>query len=333
MKIGSKRISRVAAIGCVAAALVVGACASGGDDDGDDASGHSAEQTSSVGTPAPGVTANATADANASPARGTPGAQTPSSAGNTPITGGGNGTPAPGSTPGPSGEFEATVAAEAGGDIAGGDPSQPQQPVGDVPTPPPGATVDDDEIAPPNPPQSGMQVIVDMDATTAGIQPTRSVSVGDVIKVAIVGANLPSDGIAAFNFSLDYDKTKVVAPSYTGGSSTDRNPDFNNEALGDGWTCLPAPEGDVDDEGGINGDGNPATGSALLSCFIVGSGGGGTLVMATVEFHAVAAGNASLSLNNVAIIDNASNPIAYCDGDTDTGGAPVPCVDASMTVQ
>ena len=121
-------------------------------------------------------------------------------------------------------------------------------------------------MAPPDPGVSGLQLIIDADASEPGIQSSRTVNAGDVFRVAVVAADV-TEGIAAFNFYLNYNRAVAIAPSYTGGATTDRNPDLHEETMGAGWSCLPAPEGDLDDAGGINGDGNPATGQALLSCF------------------------------------------------------------------
>lgn len=336
----TSRLAALALASAVALGVLTAACGGGGDDDDADSTpGVSASRT--AGT----ITAGGTSAAGSRTVVGeespsgdeTRASGSPSAPGNTPTGGstggptGGNSTPQPGGTANP---VEATFAAEAGADIAGGDPSQPKEPVGDPPTPPPGASIDDDEIADPNPPQAGLQIILDMDATEEGIQSSRDVQVGDVIKVAVVAANLPAGGIPAFNFNVDYDKTKIVAPSYTGGPSEDRNPDLNNNALGSGWSCLPAPEGDLDDPGGIAGDGDPATGQAFLSCFVLGSGGGGTTVLATIEFRVIAAGSSDLSINNVAITEGETfQQIAYCEGDPAGDGQAVPCVGASVRVQ
>jgi hypothetical protein len=319
----------VAASVAVAFVIVVfgGACSNGGDDDDGGASpGATASRTNSAGTAGP--------ETSSSPGRGTPGPlPTPVDGERTPAPtaeGGGAGSSnGGGSASTPSAE-EATIAAEVGGDIAGGDTSDPREPVSTIP--PANGSADPANITDPQPNASGVEIIVDLDASTPGIQSERTVSVGDMVRVAIVATNL-SQGVGAFNFFLDYDRTRVVAPSYAGGSSTDRNPDMNNAAMGDGWTCLPAPEGDVDDPGGIEGDGNPLTGRALLSCFSTGGGPSGTLVLATVEFIAVEAGTTQLSLNNVSVAsDDTYTEIARCETDT-TEGPPVPCHPGTILVQ
>jgi hypothetical protein len=313
-------------------AIVAAGCGGGGDNDGGGTPNASGTSTTASRTATGTGTPDGTSvDPSGSPVRGTAGVPTPAGAGNTPVTGGGGGaTPGAVATPN---AFEATFAAEAGGDIAGGDPSQPRQPVGSVPTPPPGAAVDPPAIAPPNPSATGLQMLLDLDASTPGIQTSRTVSVGDVFRVAVVVTNVPPEGVSAFNFFLNYDKTKVVAPTYTGGSSNDRNPDLNNDALGEGWTCLPAPEGDTDDPGGISGDGNPATGQALLSCFLLDSAPSGTLVLATVEFHAIASGSVPMTINGVALAGGPTiNTFGRCEADADTGPA-IPCTGATVTVK
>jgi hypothetical protein len=311
----------LAALLVLYAALALAGGCRGDDDD--------AQPESSRPAPTGGVAVTRTA---ASGAGGTPSARTPGSAA-TPVpsvvASGGNATA---SSEGPS-SFESTFAAEAGEDVVGGDPSDPRELVGDVPTPPPGASIDSGEVALPDETDDGVQIVVDMDAALPGVQSSRTLSIGDVFRVAIVVTNVPSDGVSAFNFFLDYDRTKIVAPSYTGGSSTDRNPDLHNATLGDGWACLPAPEGDLDDPGGIEGDGDPATGRALLSCFNPEGATSGTVVVSTVEFYAVAGGESSLTLSGVAM-GGGPGIIEFgrCEGDI-TLGPVIPCVTGSVTVQ
>ena len=201
----------------------------------------------------------------------------------------------------------ASLGADGAGNVAGGNPADAQHVVVPVPvvTPDPGVVVkvDSTVIAPPDPASTEVTFAIDTDASTAGVQTTRTVHVGDTIQVAVILANVPADrGIDAFNFTLNYDKTKIFAATLTGGSSVDRNPDLNVAALGPdaGWTCLPAPEGDLDDPGGTSGDGIPTTGQAFLSCFTPGTGNAtGNLVLATITFHVIAKGSTNLSLEEV----------------------------------
>lgn len=216
-----------------------------------------------------------------------------------------------------------------GGDIGGGDPSAPRETVGDVPAPPPGAQIDPDEVAPPEPGVSGLQLIVDANATEPGIQSSRTVNAGDVFRVAVVAAN--ASDIASFNFFLDYNRALAIAPSYAGGSTTDRNPDLDEGTMGAGWSCLPAPEGDTDDPGGINGDGDPATGQALLSCFNTSTGTSGALVLAVVEFRAITSGTLSLSLSGVALGNSETVLLGKCESDPGED-PPIPCIGATVNV-
>ena len=312
----------------IALAAFGGACSTGGDDDDNgESSSPAASRTSSGGTVGP--------ETSSSPGRGTPGPlptavddeRTPAPT----AEGGGAGSSSGGGSASTPSAGEATIAAEVGGDIAGGDTSDPREPVSTIP--PANGSADPANITDPQPNASGVEIIVDLDASTPGIQSERTVSVGDTVRVAIVATNL-SQGVSAFNFFLDYDRTRVVAPSYAGGSSTDRNPDMNNAAMGEGWTCLPAPEGDVDDPGGIEGVGNPFTGRALLSCFTTESqSASGTLVIATVEFIAVEAGTTQLSLSNVALFaEGLFVEFARCEGDA-TSGPIVPCRPGTILVQ
>lgn len=251
---------------------------------------------------------------------------------------------APGSADGLS-DFEATVASGASADIAGGAPSDPPRVVVPVPavTPAPGTTpvVDPTQFAAPVADGSDLALVVDADAASDGDQSSRTVRAGDVFKVAVVIQNVPPSannigGVSAFNFELDYDKTRIVAPTVQGGPSTQRNPDLNVPALGGvdaGWTCLPAPEGDLDDPGGINGDGDPATGQAFLSCFTPGKGqASGTLVLAIVTFTAIAPGSTTLSLRNVDVSDPLGITLGSCTGDPGDGPF-IPCRQATVNVQ
>ncbi len=317
----------VAALFVMAAGLAV-ACGGG--------KGNEEQTQTAEGTSAAAPSASATRGTPSPGASGTPGTAAAGSATAPAPTGG---TPAPGATA-PAADATFT----AGGDprIVGGDPNAPQQVVATIPAPPPGVTpaVDPTEIAPPNPPSNDLQLYVDLDASQPGIQSSRTVNVGDVFRVAVVAVNVPAytgsvGGLAAFNFIVEYDKTKVVAPTIENGPSVSRNPALNVAALGGEeaqWSCLPAPEGDLDDPGGIEGDGNPATGQALLSCFTPATGhASGTLVLGVVEFHAVAAGSSNLHLTFVELDDVGFDPFAICHV---TNRSPdVPCNDASVTVE
>lgn len=276
----------------------------------------SARSTGEAGSPSSGASAE----------RGTPGVQTPST-GRTAAPDSGGSTPAGG--PATASSADATLVAGTGGDIAGGDPSAAREPVGDVPTPPPGARADPDEVAPPEPNVNGLQLLIDADASEPGIQASRTVNAGDVIRVAIVAAN--ASDIAAFNYFVDYNRAVAIAPSYTGGSTTDRNPDLDEGTAGAGWSCLPAPEGDTDDPGGINGDGNPATGQALLSCFNVGGTASGTVILGIVEFRTVAPGTLTLGLSSVTLGNSGGAEIGRCESDQ-TPGPAIPCIGASVVV-
>jgi hypothetical protein len=230
----------------------------------------------------------------------------------------------------------ATETALAGQDITGGDENAPREIVSTIPAVEPrsGTTpvIDPAEIAPPNVDTGEISFIVDMDASTPGIQSGRDVNVSDVFQVGIVLTNIPPNqnnlgGLASFNFQLNYDKTKIVAPTYAGGPVTGRNPQLNLTDLGgpdNGWQCLPAPEGDLDDPGGLGGDGTPETGQAFLSCFTAGAvSSSGTLVLATVSFTAIAKGTTQLTLSDVAAADGVSVEFAHCPGDSPN--AIVPC--------
>lgn len=238
----------------------------------------------------------------------------------------------------------ATATALAALDISGGDPNATPVIVVPIPTviPRSGTTpvIDPTEIAPPNTSTDQISWIVDMDASTPGIQATRDVNRGDVFQVAIVLTNVPPNannlgGLAALNFTLNYDKTKIFAPTYSGGPLTSRNPRLNLPDLGGveaGWQCDPAAEGDLDDPGGGSGDGNPATGEAFLSCNTSGAApSSGTLVVATISFTAVAEGSSDLTMTSVSAADSVAVAFASC-GD-DGPDHVVPCEAGKVTVR
>jgi len=237
-----------------------------------------------------------------------------------------------------------TATAEVGQDITGGDTNATPEVVSTIPAvqPKPGTTpvIDPTQIAPPNVSTADLSLVVDMDASTPGIQSSRDVNPGDVFQVGIVLTNIPPNqnnigGIAAFNFQLNYDKTKIVAPTYAGGPGTDRNPRLNLADLGGpdaGWQCLVAAEGDLDDPGGLGGDGKPETGEAYLGCFSgTGTTASGTIVLATVSFTAIAKGSTQLTLSDVAVADGVAVEFAHCAGDD--ANAVVPCEAGAANVQ
>lgn len=223
-----------------------------------------------------------------------------------------------------------------GTSVSGGAPDSTPQVVNTLPPPPPGKTpqIDPTEIAEPDAPGGATKAYIDMDASEPGIQATREVTAGDQFKVAVVFANVPPKqgdlgGLAAFNWEVNYDKTKIVAPTISGGDIKARNPDLNLPDVGGeaaGWDCLPAPEGDLDDPGGIDGDGQPNTGQAFLSCFTAGTGdASGTLVTGVITFQAVASGTVTLELVNISAGDAVGIEIMSCDT--------IECVGATVTVR
>jgi hypothetical protein len=283
------------------------------------------------------------------------GSTTPSSASRSATTGGGGATtvaigtstPIPTVSDADAAATETVAAATAtalsGQDIVGGDPNATPRIVNTIPaahvksgtTP----VVDSTQIAPLSPPSSEIAFYIDLDASTPGIQMTREVNPGDVFQVGVVLANVAPNqnnlgGLAAFNFILNYDKRKIVAPSYSGGLATNRNPKLNLADVGAtaGWVCIPAPEGDLDDPGGIAGDGNPDTGQALISCATSGQGpSSGTLTLATITFTAIASGSTEMTLSDTAAADTVAIEFANCA----VGGTHsiVPCPSSTLTVK
>ena len=239
---------------------------------------------------------------------------------------------------------DATAIGSGVGSVSGGDPSQPRQIVSTIPAPPKGYTPVVDPTLTPVPAGTDptevaetpeFRLAIDLDLTTPGIQGTRDINVGDTILAGVYIENMPAPseggGIVAFNFTVKYDRTRLLAPTVGGDEPTNRNPDLNQAGLGSGWSCLPAPEGDLDDPGGINGDGDPATGEAFLSCFSTSGTRTGTILLATIEFHAVASGTSALDFMNVAVGAGAGDEVARCQ-DTAPGKV-VPCTGGSVTIR
>jgi hypothetical protein len=335
---------------CAVLALLA-ACGGGGDDDdnGDEtptatrASG-TRTGTATSGTPGASGTgaadgspgAGGTAAAQSTPAPGTTAAAqatTQSETGATPGSG-----EDPGSGPAIEGAPTPTDAERQLNSGEGIDPEQsggniddPPRIVTDLPDPPAGASIDPNTIADPNVSTGGIEFIIDTNASQPGIQSSRDINVGDVINVAIVTTNVPGTGLSSFNFVLDYDITKIVAPTINGGSSLARNPNANESGLGltSGWVCSPpGPEGDRDEPGLVSGDGDPATGEAFISCYSTAAPSAmGTVVLATVQFQAVASGTTTLSLSETQTSEGSFNALAGCDLEPI-----VPCRTATITV-
>jgi hypothetical protein len=314
--VGVKRAILVSAL--IASLTLLAACGGGGDD---------SNGSSSTGTPGASVTARRTGTAQPS-GTGTAEAGTPAAQATTDPNGP-DGVPDSGDEPVPV-------------DIGGGDPNAQPEIVATVPpvTPKAGITpiVDPTEIAEPQV-QGELHMVIDLDAATPGIQATRDVNVGDTIRVGVVIVNAPQHvndlgGISAFNWVVNYDKTKIVAPTIAGGLATQRNPFANIAAVGGAaanWDCLPAPEGDLDDPGGIDGDGDPNTGQAFLSCFSTAGVTGGTIVLGVVTFQAIAPGSVNLTLSQLSVGDLLGTEFATCP--VDTGPAKVPCDGATLNVK
>lgn len=308
-----KRIALVVAVGAVALALI--GCGGGGDDKKDEGStpAGAASRTSAAGT---GGTASA----------------------------GGASTPGAAATADPNATLSPDEQTAQANPVFGGSPDQTPAVISTAPavTPISGTTpvVDPTEIAPPDPESSDLRFVIDADASKPGIQASREVNPGDTFRVAVVAANVgeSTGGLSAVQWTLNYDRTKIFAATISGGDSTARNPDLNVDGLGGaqaGWQCLPAPEGDLDDPQGQNGDGNPATGQAFLSCFSVGSPNTmGDIVVAVVTFTAVAPGQVTLSLSDMVAGNGLAIAWAACEGQQGNDDAPrVPCDTATVTVR
>lgn len=226
-------------------------------------------------------------------------------------------------------------------DVTGGDPNLAPRIVATAPPVKPRAgttpSVDPSAIAEPSGPPSGVRFLLDMNASEPGIQTDRDVNVGDTIRVAVVAANMPAGGndggMAAVQFTVNYDTSKLFAPTISNGPTTDRNPDLNTVVLGEdlAWQCLPAPEGDRDAEGGIDGDGNPLNGEAYLPCFTISRGiATGTFVIGVIEFQALASGEVDLTLTDTLSVNFLGLSIAACSPNE----APVvPCDGATLNIR
>ncbi len=310
-------MKKTALVAAVALAMAAAFVACGGDDDGDNGDG----------TPAASATAR-TAGGGSPAASGTDAAGTPGSA----------------PTIDPLGTRDPSEQTAIADPVFGGSPDDTPVVISTIPavTPIAGTTpvIDPTEVAPPDPQPSDLRAMVDVDASKPGIQTSREVNPGDTFRVAIVYANVgeATGGLSATQFVLNYDRVKIVAPSVSGGDSTERNPDLNTHGLGGtaaAWDCMPAPEGDLDDPGGVNGDGDPNTGQAYLSCFTVGTPNMmGDLVIGVITFHAVAPGQTTLSLHDLIAANGIAIAWAACEGDPGNEDTPrIPCDSATITVR
>lgn len=357
-----KRVS-ILLVGLLALASVAAVACGGGGDDDDGTPGANTTRTTTArtatksGTPGSETATGGTPGANA-----TPGASGGSVvAGATGATGGTPGaipTRDPNATPGantdgivpdtaptPSqAELDAAdgISEEDVEQIYGGDPTDPPTVITDLPDQPADASTDPTTVAAPEPDAGGVELIVDLNASEAGIQSTREIKVGDIVRVGLVIANVPPvsggvGGLAAFDFVMRYDRTKIIAPTIVGGSSLDRNPDLNQAGLSgssSNWACVPpAPEGDMDDPGAATGDGDPATGQAYISCYWPSgesSYPSGHLVAATVIFQAVAPGTIVIDLQQANAYNSLAAAIASCGSEA---SVIVPCRNATLTVR
>jgi hypothetical protein len=165
--------------------------------------------------------------------------------------------------------------------------------------------------------QSPISLSIDMDPETPGIQSTRQVAPGASFAVDVVVEGVPADRpLGAFQFSLVYDDTVILAPEVADeGTALDDNPDANQEALGrQGWDCsvfgAAFPQGDRDTESG------PGHGKAFIACLNPEGPfqATGTVVLATVRFNATAsAGQSDLSLEEAVVGDDGGTEIGSCN--------------------
>jgi hypothetical protein len=205
-------------------------------------------------------------------------------------------------------------------------PASPGDPAAPV-TPSPAATA--------GAPLPETALLIDVDVGVAGVQETIEVNAGAALDVAVVLDGVPADagGVSGFAFVLQYDRRVLVAETLFDAPSIDANPDLNQEALGPGgaaWECVPAPEGDLDDPGGIAGDGNASSGQAFLSCFASdGAAPGASLVLAHVHFTAVATGESVLRLSSATVADASGREFAGCESEA----PPARCGAATVTVR
>jgi hypothetical protein len=87
----------------------------------------------------------------------------------------------------------------------------------------------------------------------------------------------------------------------------------------------------VDDPPGVQGDGNPATGTAYLSCFTGdGATASGDLVLGVVTFYAVGEGTAELRLSGTYFGDVIHTAYGNCP--TDFSEPHVPCEPGTLNI-
>jgi len=141
----------------------------------------------------------------------------------------------------------------------------------------------------------------------------------------------PPAALGAFDFTIIYDDTVILAPEVAdSGTALDDNPDANQAALGGDWDCTGFgtlyPTGDTDPASG------PGHGAARLACLsLVGPWTfTSTGHLALVNFQAQGVvGASALALQGVVVGDFTGTEIGSCNP---LVSFPVPCVDAAVSV-
>jgi hypothetical protein len=149
---------------------------------------------------------------------------------------------------------------------------------------------------------------LDMDPATPGIQPSLTVSGQQDMTVDVVLGDDVGE-LGAFDFKLVYDDTRL-APA-AGGGGLNGNPDFNEAALGTGWTCGPSPSGEPD----IDPATGPGHGVAFISCYVTGQPPAisAPAAVATLRLHFLAAGDASIDIAEANLAHYDATDIGSCN--------------------
>lgn len=176
---------------------------------------------------------------------------------------------------------------------------------------PVGRFVEIDDALQSSPVTSSAAMAIDALPGAPGVQSSGAVAPGSFsVDVVVSGVS----NIGAFNFDVEYDSTKLNAPTVTGPDSRDLNPDANQaflEGSGRAFVCdPPAPAGGI---------GGGTLKVARISCSSTGPATGVDAVspqaIASVQFATVgAATGTSLALNNVNVFNaDGSSELLSCN--------------------
>jgi hypothetical protein len=177
---------------------------------------------------------------------------------------------------------------------------------------------------------TAFKLSLDCDTTTAGIQSVCSTPLGSRdVNIVLTNQSGSATSVAVFDLQvLDSNATSLFPPASADPyPKFDSNPDLNQAVVTGYDSCNPA----INDTGA----GGPGTATSWLSCgsFFPGPTlpDGGSIVLATVHYDALATGVSSLSLQAVKVLKGLgiANEFGSCNP---TDVVPMDCFGATVTV-